>query len=145
MTTDGTTLTKTAKEKAQVMNEYLTSVFTKESDNLSNPSKPSIKKPKELKTHKSPGPDSVHPRILKELCNVLSLPLYLIINSSFTSNSFPIEWKLANIFPILKCSKSLPSKYRPVSLTSIISKIAEHFVRETIMQLMKINKLFSNK
>ena len=44
---------------------------------------PSIVKKKldSLKINKSPGPDKLHPRLLKELSEVLSYPLSLIFRS----------------------------------------------------------------
>ena len=39
------------------------------------------KKLDNLKIDKSPGPDNIHPRILRELSNILSEPLSIIYNS----------------------------------------------------------------
>ena len=39
--------------------------------------------------YKSPWPDELHPRILKELCNELSLPLSLIFSKSFSEGELP--------------------------------------------------------
>jgi hypothetical protein len=41
----------------------------------------------------------------------------------------PEDWKNANIVPIFKkWDRSKPSNYRPVSLTSVASKILEHII-----------------
>ena len=37
---------------------------------------------KKLKIDKSPGPDKIHPRILKELAETISKPLTIIFNQS---------------------------------------------------------------
>ena len=42
------------------------------------------KKVDNLNPYKSPGPDELHPRILKELSNEFSLPLSLIFSKSFS-------------------------------------------------------------
>ena len=83
-----------------------------------------------LKTFKSPGSDGVHPRVINELADCISIPLSSIFNKSLTTGKLPIEWKQANISPIhKKGSKTLPQNYPPVSITSVVSKITEEIVR----------------
>jgi ribonuclease P/MRP protein subunit RPP40 len=51
---------------------------------------------------------------------------------------------LANVVPIhKKGAKKLRDNYRPISLTSVISKILESFVREAIIQHMNKHNMFS--
>ena len=67
-----------------------------------------------LKT-KSPGFDNVHPYVLRECMEPLSLPLSLVYKISFISGQIPSTWKKANVCPIYKKGiKSFPSNYRPV-------------------------------
>ena len=42
-----------------------------------------------LNPHKSPGPDGLHPRVLKELSNEISKPLAIIMQASYVNN-----WRL---------------------------------------------------
>ena len=58
------------------------------------------KKLDNLNPYKSPGPDELHPRILKELSNELSLPLSLIFSKSFSEGELPQDWKDAIITPL---------------------------------------------
>ena len=46
----------------------------------------------------------------------------------------PAEWKVAEVRPIYKKKgkKSEPSNYRPVSLTSIVCKVAEKIVKKKL-------------
>ena len=89
-----------------------------------------IKTKKKLKTFKSPGPGGVHPRVINELADCISIPLSTIFNTSLTTGKLPIEWKQANISPIhKKGSKTLPKNYRPVSITSVVGKIMEEITR----------------
>jgi len=57
---------------------------------------------KDLKVSKTPGPDGIHPRVLKELASVLAIPLTKIFQSSLDTGSVPQSWKLANMTPIFK-------------------------------------------
>jgi hypothetical protein len=87
---DKKTLTSSDSEKANVLADFFSSVFTEEDDLVMpeldiNPDIPNIsaetikKKLDNLKIDKSPGPDNIHPRILRELSNILSEPLSIFI------------------------------------------------------------------
>ena len=98
-----------------------------------------------LKVSKSPGPDTISPRILKEAKNELVKPLSSIFNKSLQSGSMPDEWKLANVTPIYKKGdKSLPSNYRPISLTSVVCKILETLIRDKLVKHLEENKLIKD-
>lgn len=154
-------LTETDKEKASVLNSFFCSVFTKE--NLENvPVFEDVKNDLNLdmvkisqsemqkalcalNVNKSPGPDGLHPRILKELSNELSLPLTALFNKSLTSGKLPSQWKSAEVRPIFKKgNKSEAGNYRPVSLTSIVCKIFEGFIRDAILNHLNDNNLLSD-
>ena len=126
------------------MNEFFFPVFTSEDcDNfpefeyvtnskLSNilcDTKEVEKLLKNLNIYKSPGPDSLPPRILKECASVLSSSLCFFFNKSFSTGKLPHLWKLANITPLSKKgSKTDRNNYRQISLTSVVCKIAEKIV-----------------
>ena len=57
---------------------------------------------KELNANKSPGPDTISPRVLSEVKQELAKPLSLIFNKSLESSTVPDDWKLANVTPIFK-------------------------------------------
>ena len=89
---DKKTLTSSDSEKANVLADFFSSVFTEEDDLVMpeldiNPDIPNIsaetikKKLDNLKIDKSPGPDNIHPRILRELSNILSEPLSIFITT----------------------------------------------------------------
>ena len=48
-----------------------------------------------LKTSKSPGPDTIHPRILKELSSELAPPLRMLFTKTFNDGKLPDAWKEA--------------------------------------------------
>uniref|UniRef100_A0A803THE0 SGNH hydrolase-type esterase domain-containing protein n=1 Tax=Anolis carolinensis TaxID=28377 RepID=A0A803THE0_ANOCA len=53
-----------------------------------------------LNEFKSPGPDQLHPRVLKELAEVISEPLAIIFESSWRMGEVPADWRSANVVPI---------------------------------------------
>ena len=101
---------------------------------------------KNLNINKSPGMDGLHPRLLRELADVLAEPLCVIFDRSVKMQQIPNEWKKARISAIFKKgNKSLAGNYRPVSLTSVVCQQMEKSVREHIIDHMNINNLFTNK
>ena len=54
-----------------------------------------------LKSTKSPGPDELYPRIIKECKDVISKPLTNIFRKSIDSGEVPSLWKKANVIPII--------------------------------------------
>ncbi|BHF73661.1 hypothetical protein SprV_0401674300 [Sparganum proliferum] len=55
-----------------------------------------------LNESKSPGPDEIPPKLLKELASELSVPLSMLFQTSFDTGTLPIDWKLALITPLYK-------------------------------------------
>ena len=157
-------MTNDDREKANILGNYFSSVYSKEPEwtwILEEEEKPIIrkelnlvitkeairKKMSELKANKSPGPDSMHPRVMKELVEVLVNPLYLIFQLSIKLGKIPTAWKLANVSAIYKNigSKHCPEHFRPISLTSIACKILESIIREAILAYIKDNSILSDK
>lgn len=99
---------------------------------------------KALNTNKSCGPDEIHPKLLFELSDIISEPLAILLNLSIRSGKIPSEWKLANVVPVYKKgSKSLPGNYRPISLTCVLCRVMESFLKDTIMNHLLENNLLS--
>ena len=130
--------------KAQTLNEYFTSVFTpittETPPELHVQSAPDINPIivdtngvsellQSLDIHKACGPDGIPARLLKETREIISPSLAFIFQASLQQCSLPLDLKRANIVPLFKKGdRSLPSNYRPVSLTCICSKLLEHIV-----------------
>ena len=146
--------------KVTLLNNYFTSVFTKENlETLPNiEDKPSEsylesviidseKVRKYLSTlnpTKSSGPDNMHPKLFKELSDIIAEPLSEVFRKSIEEGVLPQCWKNANITAIFKKGdKSSASNYRPISLTSILVKILEKIIREAIVDHMNTNNFFS--
>jgi hypothetical protein len=60
------------------------------------------KKLDKLNISKSPGPDGIHPRVLKEVSMLLCIPLARILETSNKTGLLPEDWKCANITTIFK-------------------------------------------
>ena len=73
----------------------------------------------------------------------MAAPLTVLFNKSLDKGVLPSEWKLAEIVAIFKKGKKTsPNNYRPVSLTCILCKVLESFVRDVVQNHMEHFKLY---
>ncbi|GAB0209005.1 mitochondrial enolase superfamily member 1 [Grus japonensis] len=95
-----------------------------------------------LDTHKSMGSDGIHPRILRELVEVLTKPLSIIHQQSWLTREVPVDWKLANVMPIHKKGwKEDWRTYRLVTLTSVPGKVMEQIILSAIRWHVQDNQV----
>ena len=91
------------------------------------------------------GPDKVAYPMLKHLPRSgMDLLLY-IFNLSWSSHSFPSIWKTSSIIPIHKMGKPLdsPASFRPISLTSCVSKLFERIILSRLFFFLESNSILS--
>ena len=148
--------------KVEAFNEYFSSVFTVEPtgdflemdkitvrDNMQTlkiTEEAIINKLLKLKIDKSPGPDCLHPRVLREISAEIGQPLKHIFGISLEQGTIPEDWRSSNVTAIYKKGRKVSMEnYRPVSLTCIVCKVLESLVRDHLMEYFLNNKLFSNK
>ena len=83
-----------------------------------------------LSSSSATGPDKVTFPMLKHLPRSGVDFLLYIYNLSWSSHSFPSIWKTSSIIPIHKMGKPLdsPASFRPISLTSCVSKLFERII-----------------
>ncbi|GFU90862.1 probable RNA-directed DNA polymerase from transposon X-element [Trichonephila clavipes] len=89
---------------------------------------------KKLKNSKAPGIDNITNKMIKKFPFKIILIFTYIINKILLLRHFPTELKVAIVFPIHKPgkNKNSPDAYRPISLLSSLSKIAEHIILNRI-------------
>ena len=100
-----------------------------------------------MPSNKSPGMDKVTTKVIKDCLFTVSKPLTEIINLSFTSNTFPTAWKIAEVVPHVKNGDSeVASNNRPISLLVTNSKICERIVFNQLSNyLEEHNRLTSHQ
>ncbi|KAK4814697.1 LOW QUALITY PROTEIN: hypothetical protein QYF61_025523 [Mycteria americana] len=82
-----------------------------------------------LDTHKSMGPGKIHPRVLRELVEVLTKLLSILYQQSWLTGEVPVDWRLASVMPTYKKGqKEDLGNDRPVSLTSVPRKVMEQII-----------------
>ena len=134
-------------EMAEMLNQYFASVFTV-ADTSTIPigtGKSEVTERVELRTinidkekvlskllglraDKSPGPDGLHPRVLKEVAAETVDPLVIIFQNSLDMGKVPVDWKML----FKKGGRQNMGNYRPVSLTSVVWKVLESIIKEAI-------------
>ena len=82
---------------------------------------------------KTTGSDKISARLLKTAAPQISDSLCYVNNMSMKSGAVPKGWKHARVIPLYKDDKcDEASKYRPISVLPIISKIMEMIVHDTL-------------
>ena len=148
-----------SKGKADILNEQYSSVFTTSNLPLPNvgsspfPKSPAItittsgveKLLANLNPNKASGPDNIPTRFLRELSSEVAPVLSTIFRFSLITGKVPSQWRDANVTPVFKKGdKSLASNYRPISLTSVCSKLCEHIIAKSIMTHLELNNILSD-
>lgn len=143
-----------AKTKADIINEYFCSVYTKDDGSLpvgqltdtvdyieevSFPPFLVYSKLSKLPNKLSCGPDTIPCLLFKKLALSLAEPLSIVFSNSFDHGVLPSHWLKANVIPIYKNkgSDNLPSNYRPISLTCTACKVMEQIIYDAIYEHVK--------
>ena len=100
-----------------------------------------------LPLNRAPGPDKTKARVFKDALQVILGPITEIINCSLGTSTFPSDWKIAEVIPLLKeGDHEEPPNNRPLSLLNVASKVCEKIVLEQfITYLMSCNRLSSHQ
>ena len=154
------TYTETEQEKVDILNKFFSSIFTKE-DKTSVPlidkkfsgsvlmdmditEQMVLETLQSLKPSKSPGPDGLHPKVLREIAAQIANPLSTMFRASLQTGLIPNTWKLAHVTPIYKKGKKdQKENYRPISLTSVVCRIMERLIKNVLTGHLLENNLFT--
>ena len=94
--------------------------------------------------NKSPGPDKINMRIIRDSLPYILTPVTNIINSSLLSSTYPDSWKLAEVVPIPKEGNyEITSNNRPMSLLPILSKVCEKVALNQLTEYLNKYNLLS--
>ena len=98
-----------------------------------------------LSSSTATGPDKVAYPMLKHFPRSGMDLLLHIFNLSWSSHSFPSIWKTSSIIPIHKLGKPLdsPASFRPISLTSCVSKLFERIILSRLLFFLESNSILS--
>ena len=87
----------------------------------------------ELSPTSAAGPDGLPSSLLVNSATELVPFLLIIFAHSLSSGVVPPSFKRAAITPVFKSGdRSVPSNYRPISLSSVISKVLERIIRKQV-------------
>ena len=100
---------------------------------------------REIPLNAAPGPDKLPAVVLKECAEELSKAILMIWRKSLDTGEIPDILKLQTIIPLYKKgTKTLPENYRPVSLTSHLTKLFGRILRKKLIVHIEANNLLSN-
>ena len=69
----------------------------------------------------------------------------MVFQASLQQCQVPEDWKIANIVPVHnKSNHSIPSNYRPISLTSVCCKLLEHIIYTHIFSHLNKHQVLSD-
>ena len=89
-----------------------------------------------ININKSQGPDGIHPKLLRALAGNQEFvnAVYRLFCACACTRKMPTDWKEANVVALHKKGpRNLSENHRPVSLTCILGKVYEKFVRKHIL------------
>ena len=87
----------------------------------------------------------LHSRILGALEDKLARPLTHIFNNSVETGIITEDWKSENVTAIQKKgSRQEPGNYQPISLTSVVYKKMERFVKGRLITHLEMNNLIGD-
>ena len=87
-----------------------------------------------------------HPTMVSKYYAAQLAPiLHNIFQLSVDSSHVPVVWKNANVTAIFKKgSRAKAANYRPISLTSVASKLLEHIIHSHVMKHLEQHNILTD-
>ena len=99
---------------------------------------------RKLNSNKPLGPSNIPAWALKDSVDIIGEPLTFLINAFLHEGRFPNHLKRAHVVPIYKSGDiEDPTNYRPISITSALSKVFEKVIQNQIVEFLDDTKLLS--
>jgi len=83
----------------------------------------------------------MHPRVLRELADVVARLLSVTFKKSRQSVAVPCDWTKKILYIFKKGRKEDPGNYQRVSLTSVSGKIMEQILLEAMLRPLEDRKV----
>jgi len=155
-------LTVENSEKCRLLNDYFVSVFTRDDGLLPNFARrvpedvglhtvlfsyeKLVKTIENLPSKTSDSPDGFPALFLKSISKEIAIPFSALFELSMRTGKLPNIWKTAKVCPVYKKGlHSLPSNYRPISLTCISCKVMERIIADSIMSFLNQHNLITKE
>lgn len=100
-----------------------------------------------LRPKSAPGADGITPVLILRGSQAMRTALLVLINETWRRGHVPREWKRASVRPIPKrapgqaSAAATPASFRPISLLSVVGKIAERLVEHRLRCLVEERNL----
>ena len=99
---------------------------------------------RQMSNSRAVGLDGVPMLAVRQCFPVIGPKLLHLINATITTGEFPSRWKTALVVPLHKSGDtSTASNFRPISLLSVLSKIAERVVCDQLTKYLQENAILS--
>lgn len=149
-------------KKAEALNDYFTSIFTVDNGVLPDfvrrvgsdvfishvqfSAADVVNAMKHMSNSKTRDPQNFNSCFLKRLKFVLAKPLSAVFAHIFSTGVIPSAWRTANVTPIFKKGVSSDvANYRPISLTSLFSKVFERIIKQQMLAYLLDNNLITRQ
>ena len=97
-----------------------------------------------LDSTKGPGPDELHPKIIKEIALPISSHLSNIFNKCIDEGVYPTNFKFSKCVPIFKggtLNQNDPLNYRPISILNSLNKVFERLIHKQLYDYLEKSDL----
>ena len=84
------------------------------------------------------GPDRLHGSMLRYGGSALASVLTVLVNAVYRTGHVPVQWRNANICSLFKKgSRTEPSNYRPISVTSVLARMVERLIQPRLLAMLE--------